>query len=148
MSDFQSEFGGYLSRHGLKHTKPRRQIVETVFAFHDHFDAEQLYERVKLVSSDVSRATVYRTISLLVDSGLVQRSLRSSARDLYEHIFGHQQHIHWVCRGCGAVQETPLEELKPHFEKVAADMRFALEDISLNVKGLCWKCRQDENENQ
>ena len=148
MSNYQSQFGEYLSKHGLKHTQPRRQILDTVFAFHDHFDADQLYERVRQVSTDVSRATVYRTIALLVDSGLVQRSLRSSARDLYEHIFGHAQHIHWICRRCGMVQESPLEELKPMLNKVAGDLQFSLEDITLNLKGLCWKCRHDEIENQ
>lgn len=148
MNDFQIKFGSYLSKRGLKHTEPRRQIVETVFAFHDHFDAEQLYERVKQVSSDVSRATVYRTITLLVDSGLVQKSLRSSARDLYEHIYGHDQHVHWVCRRCGSVQETPLDEVRAILARGAGDLKFKLEEINLNLNGLCWKCRQDENENQ
>ncbi|MDZ4121778.1 MAG: transcriptional repressor, partial [Candidatus Cloacimonadaceae bacterium] len=113
MQDHELIFSEFLSRKGLKLTATRKLILEIVFALHEHFDAEGLYDRIRLISKDVSRATVYRTLPLLLESGLIQHSMRSQARDMFEHIFGHPRHIHWVCSACGAVQETDLEQVLP-----------------------------------
>jgi Fur family transcriptional regulator, ferric uptake regulator len=148
MSEHEEIFKGFLEHRGLKLTLPRRQILDTVFGLHEHFDAEQLYAKLRQVSRDVSLATVYRTIPLLVEAGLIQLSLRFSSRDVYEHIYGHQKHIHWVCRECGRVVETRLDSVKPMLEKDAENIMFRMEDISIQIRGLCWQCLRTENETQ
>lgn len=148
MKDYEHRFTEFLISRGLRYTETRRLILNTVFSLHEHFDAEQLYDRMRIMNADVSLATIYRTLPLLLESGLIQHSLRLDARDKFEHIFGHPQHLHWICRKCGAVVETSLEQILPHIRKVASDQHFLLEDYQLNLKGLCWKCQNNENETQ
>ncbi|MDP2173448.1 MAG: Fur family transcriptional regulator [Candidatus Cloacimonadaceae bacterium] len=148
MQDYELIFSGFLSRKGLKLTSTRKLILESVFALHGHFDAEGLYERIRKLSQDVSRATVYRTLPLLLESGLIQHSMRSQARDMFEHIFGHPRHVHWVCSSCGSVLETDLQEVMPALKQSAAAIHFSIGDLNLQISGLCWKCRSSENENQ
>ncbi len=148
MQDHEMRFSEYLDAKDMKYTKPRRLILEAVFAMHEHFDVEQLYERIKGVTSDVSRATIYRTIPHLIGAGLIQQSVRNASRDVYEHIYGHPKHIHWICQHCQAVIETDMEELMPLVESSASQMKFEIEDLKINIKGLCWKCKLNENENQ
>ena len=54
-------------------TEPQRELVEHVFAQHSHFDAEQLIEELGKAGRNVSRATVYRTLTKLVDAGLLRK---------------------------------------------------------------------------
>ncbi|NLK50417.1 MAG: transcriptional repressor [Candidatus Cloacimonetes bacterium] len=148
MKEYERLFTEYLEAKGQRLTQPRRLILEAVFSLHDHFDVEQLYDRLRIHNEEVSRATIYRTLPLLVESGLIQHSLRQADRDFYEHILGHPQHLHWICRKCGTVVETSLEMVLPHINKVASQQRFQIEDYQLNLRGLCWKCADNENENQ
>ncbi|MDD2228557.1 MAG: Fur family transcriptional regulator [Candidatus Cloacimonetes bacterium] len=148
MQDHEHKFAEYLSQKGLKLTAPRKHILLEVFKLHEHFNAEELYEKVKKVTRDVSLATVYRTLPLLMEAGLVQSALRSAGRDRYEHIYGHPKHIHWLCRSCGAIMETDLQPIMRTIYKQAKTIRFNAQDIELSIRGLCWKCSLDENENQ
>ena len=148
MQDHEKLFSQYLATRGLRLTQPRRLILNAVFALHEHFNAEQLYDRMRILSSDVSRATIYRTLPLMMEAGLIQHSLRFAARDVYEHILGHPKHLHWICRKCGNVTETSLSAILPKLEEAAKEQHFMLEDYNLNLRGLCWKCRQSETESQ
>ncbi len=148
MQEHEIIFAAFLLKKGLKFTHPRRLVLSSVFGLHEHFDIEQLYDIIRGRSKDVSRATVYRTIPLLVEAGLIQRSLRSETRDTYEHIFGHPRHAHWVCRNCGVVLETEMQDIVKLLQQKAKAQNFVAEDISLIVKGLCWKCRNSANESQ
>jgi Fur family ferric uptake transcriptional regulator len=148
MQKHETIFEAFLAERGLKFTQPRRLILETVFGLHEHFDIEQLYDLIRRVSKEVSRATVYRTIPLLVEAGLIQRSVRSESRDTYEHIWGHPRHAHWVCKACGAVLETEMQDVVKLIQAKAKAQNFRLSEISLVAEGLCWKCQQVANESQ
>ncbi len=145
MQEYEKIFRDFLKRRGLKLTEPRKLILDAAFSVHHHFTVEQLFRLVKAESSLVSLATVYRTLPLLIEAGLLQQSMRSSSRDSFEHILGHPRHIHWICEACGAVIESDLDEVKPIVESDAERFKFELREIKLNVIGLCWKCKQSEN---
>ena len=148
MQEHEVRFEAFLNQKELKFTQPRRLILDTVFSLHEHFDAEQLYDLIHQVSKAVSRATVYRTIPLLVEAGLIQRSVRSESRDKFEHILGHPQHAHWVCRTCGAVMETDMHDIMKLIHNKAKVQNFRLDDVNLVLNGICWKCQHSENESQ
>ncbi|GAB1365261.1 transcriptional repressor [Candidatus Cloacimonadaceae bacterium] len=148
MADHATIFRDYLAKKGLKLTSPRKKILEAVFAIHEHFNAEELYGRIKSHSQGISLATVYRTLPLLLEAGLVQHALRSAGRERYEHIYGHPKHIHWLCRSCGSLVETDLQSVDPLIAELAKSLNFKEEDIELSIRGLCWKCASTENENQ
>lgn len=141
MQDYELIFNEFLAAKGLKLTEPRKLILDAAFEVHAHFDAEQLYARIKNVSPDVSLATVYRTIPLLIEAGLIQNSVRSSSRETYEHILGHPQHLHWICDKCNAVFETDIADLLPGLEELAKNLKFCLREPRINLHGICWKCK-------
>ncbi|MBM4403062.1 MAG: transcriptional repressor [Candidatus Cloacimonetes bacterium] len=146
MKDHQTVFVEFLQGRGLKYTRNRKIILDIVFGLHEHFDAEQLYDLARKETRAMSRATVYRTIPLLCEAGLLQQSVRSSARDTFEHIYGHPKHIHWVCTRCGAVIETDLAEVMAVLKQEAKRIGFSADEIKFNVVGKCWKCGSIENE--
>lgn len=148
MTEHENLFKGYLESKGLKLTSPRKHILDAVFAIHEHFNAEELYDRIKSITQGISLATVYRTLPLLMEAGLVQHAVRSQGRERYEHIYGHPKHIHWLCRKCGSLIETDLQAISPLIGKLASSLNFHEESIELSIKGLCWKCQSAENENQ
>ncbi len=148
MQEHEIIFEAFLEKQGLKYTKARKLILEIVFKLHEHFDVEYLYDLIHQVSKDVSRATVYRTIPLMVEAGLIQRSVRSESRDKYEHIYGHPRHSHWVCKNCGLVIETDIQDLMKLVQSEAKTQNFQIDEVNLTVRGICWKCRNNANESQ
>ncbi len=146
MSEHSQKFQDYLASKGLKLTRSRQLILEAAFALHEHFDAEQLHDLIK--AKNVSLATVYRTLPLLVESGLIQLAMRHEGRDHFEHTLGHPRHLHWLCEECKKVYETKLEDLLPILEAKAQAQGFTINQLNLNISGICWKCRTNENESQ
>lgn len=148
MQEHEVVFEAYLEKKGLKLTQPRKLILNTVFDLHEHFDVEQLYDIIHKISKDVSRATVYRIIPLLVEAGLIQKSIRVEAREKYEHIFGHPRHAHWVCKKCGNLLETDMQDILKLVQSKAKAQQYRITDVNLEIKGLCWKCQNNEIESQ
>lgn len=148
MQEHESVFNAFLIKKNLKFTQPRKLILTKVFELHEHFDIEQLYDLIHKVSKEVSRATVYRTIPLLTEAGLIQRSVRSESRDTFEHIFGHPKHAHWVCKTCGTVTETNIQDFLKLVKSKSTAQNFTVEDINLTINGICWKCHNIDNESQ
>ena len=95
----ESKFREYLASRpkAQRYTDQQRDMVNFIFAQHNHFDAEQLIDDMKKSSFRVSRATVYRTLNKLVDAGLLRR-LELGPRMFYEHDYGYPPHEHLVCQ--------------------------------------------------
>lgn len=140
--DEEVKFAEFLHRSGLKITQARRQVLEEVFQCHDHFDADDLFLKLKGKQSRVSRATVYRTLGLLVSSKLVRKMNIGAGRSVYEHILGHQHHDHLICLKCGEIFEfhnTRVEELQ---KKVCEEFNFQMMSHTQQIYGVCKKCRK------
>jgi Fur family ferric uptake transcriptional regulator len=135
-------FKKYLFGKGLKLTSERELILEEVFSRHDHFDAEDLSQAFRARSENVSRATIYRTLPLLVESGLVQEALRCGERVCYEHIYGHKSHGHMICMGCGKIIEFENSELEKIKKKVCKEHDFRPVEFRFGIKGYCRDCQK------
>ncbi len=135
-------FEKYLVSKGLKLTKPRKIILDTVFATHEHFNVDGLYDQIRKKNKDVSRATIYRTIPLLVEAGLIKRSLRCLAKDHYEHTYGHDRHLHFICEKCGKIIEVESKETESILNKLAKIHNFKIKEFNIVAKGICQKCRK------
>lgn len=143
MEDYQILFTDYLKTRGLKFTPQRQQILDYIFEIHSHFNVEKLITDIQLKYKDVSRATVYRTIPLLLEAGLIKFSTKFDAKDCYEHVFGHPKHFHLLCQKCGRiieVDETP--ELIELIHQFTNQNNFILADYQLIIQGLCHDCRK------
>ncbi len=140
MKDEKKIFEEYLRDNDLKLTMTRQIILSTVFSLHAHFDVDELYDIIKETAHKVSRATIYRTIPLLVDAGLVKAAVRSDGKERYEHVFGHDKHLHMICEVCGKIHEASTKEFERLIKKMAKAHNFHVEDFSIGIRGKCDDC--------
>jgi len=96
-------FRKFLKEQDLKVTRQREILLRRIFEREEHFTAEALEDRVK--GDGISKATIYRTLQLLVDCGLIEEVALEDDRRVYEHTYGHDPHDHIVCVDCGKVFE-------------------------------------------
>ena len=94
-------FQHLLQETGLKYTYERRCIYEEVQGLKEHFDADSLYEKFKKKGMRISRDTVYRTIPLLLECGVLQKSVGDGKREFFERTSAKGHHDHMVCTRCG-----------------------------------------------
>lgn len=140
------KFQEYLKDKGLKLTSERKEILKKVFSIHDHFDAEDLLFMLKKEGKEVSRASVYRTLNLLVDSSLVEKVDFGEGKAYYEHVFGHYHHDHLVCLDCGKVVQFEDPVIERRQEEICKDHGFQLDYHTLNIFGRCKECRKGGQE--
>ena len=135
-------FQNFLGQRGLKLTKERIAVLKEVFSSHIHFEPENLYLRIKDSGSKASRASVYRTLNLLVESGLVEKVTRTEKSNVYEHTFGHTHHDHMICDGCGSIIEFYSEKLENLQKEICLGNGFDGRSHTLEIHGYCAECKK------
>jgi Fur family ferric uptake transcriptional regulator len=137
------QFARFLQRRGKRVTKQRRLIVETVFSHHDHFDADELMGHLQelIAQRKLSRPTVYRTLSELVEAGLL-RKMTLGGRSVFEHEYGYPSHDHLYCQICNRLIEFHSASLERIRDKVARQYDFQVLGHRMFVTGLCSECRR------
>ena len=142
----ENKFREYLSSRARpqRFTTAQRNLVAFIFASHHHFDAEQLCAALEKEGIEVSRATVYRTLSKLVDAGLL-RQIHLGQRVVYEHDYGYPEHAHMHCQSCGAMIEFPCPEIEALLPEVCRKHQFQPVAFNLIVHGVCAECNKARN---
>lgn len=135
-------FQALLEQKGLKFTHERQSIFHEVCHVKEHFDADSLYERFKNKGLRIARDTVYRTIPLLLESGVIQKSVGEGKREFFERVSGKGHHDHMVCVRCGKVIEFTCEEIETLQEKVCQDYGFQLIFHDHRLFGACKDCQK------
>ena len=120
-------------------TDQQRELVAHIFARHSHFDADQLIENLKAAGKRVSRATVYRTLTKLVDAGLLRR-IEMGHRTVFDHDYGYPAHDHMVCEQCKQMIEFQSEKLDEVLRGVTGEHQFRANGHTLVIRGVCAEC--------
>ncbi len=136
----------HLQKHGFRWTNQRSLIVRTALSTHEHFTAEQLLDLCRAQDPKVSRATVYRTLSVLEEAGFVEGLDTGDGSRRFEHVLNHEHHDHMVCLHCGAIFEFRDEELERRQEAAARRIGFRIERHSLRIYGSCRACHKTQRE--
>jgi Fur family ferric uptake transcriptional regulator len=134
-------FRKYLERRGLKLTAERRALFDEVFARHEHLEADELLVRLRAKHKKISRATIYRTLELLADSGIVGKLRIGEAGYRYERLRAGDHHDHLICRVCGKVVEFYEPRIEQLQDDVCERYGFILLDHSHQMRGICRQCR-------
>lgn len=96
----------YISQHGLRRTSQREAIVDAAMSTTEHFTAEDLLDMARRIEESVSRATVYRTLPLLVQSGLLRElDLGGGMKSYDPNFIEHPTHNHIICTDCQGIFE-------------------------------------------
>ena len=128
---------------GYKLTPQRRAIVNIVIQNKgSHLTAEELYDLVKDECPEIGLATVYRTIQLLEDIGIVCKFNLDDGCNRYELVDEDEihQHHHLICRECGKVIEVEEDLLDSIEKNVEKQYKFKIENHSLKFVGICHEC--------
>ena len=134
----KEEFMNFLARKNLRITTQRQIIVDTVFSTEEHFTAEQLLEWSRSKDPSISRATVYRTLPLLTESGLVHEMDFGKDYKFYDPNYAHHpNHNHIICNDCDKIVEFESEKLSKLENEITHKLGFSIKVQKLQITGTC-----------
>jgi Fur family ferric uptake transcriptional regulator len=137
----ESIFREYLRDHGLKYTPERAMLLQEVLSNPEHFEAEQLLISLRQAGKRVAKATIYRTLPLLVDCGIINQVQFGDTMAHYEHTFGQPAHDHMVCRRCRRIVEFDSSEVLRLREEISGRHNFEPISHRFQISGVCAQCR-------
>ncbi len=136
-------FGRYLREQGLPITQQRELVAEVVFSTDRHLSVDEIEETLRAGGERIGKATIYRTLDLLVRSQLVEEHDFGEGFKRYEHRLSPQPvHEHLICTECGGVWEFRSTEVEKIEERVAREYAFRPTRHKLEIYGLCEPCRE------
>ena len=142
-SNIEKRLQQFILSKGLRNTPQRNAIVEAVFSSDDHFNADELWDRIRHTQSRSSRATVYRTISLLVEAGLLHEIDLGDDQKTYDPNFvDSPAHNHLICIDCGKVLEFEDPNIQHMNDCAARRLGFAPTRQTLKIEACCEKLRR------
>lgn len=137
----------FITQRGLRKTGQRERIAEVAFSRDEHFTADELFERVRKVDGETSRATVYRTLGLLVEADLLRPIDLGDSQITYDPNFHSKpSHNHLVCIDCGKVVEFEDDNVdiqtgcltrRLGFKAIRQSIKIEANCEQLRIKGLC-----------
>jgi Fur family ferric uptake transcriptional regulator len=118
---------------------PQRELVLQAVAALGHATPDEIAERVRTTASGVNISTVYRTLELLEELGLVVHTHLGHGAPTY-HAADSADHLHLVCRDCGGIEEVTPDVLDTAAQQIAAERGFAVDVAHFAIFGTCAAC--------
>jgi Fur family ferric uptake transcriptional regulator len=137
-------FRRYLRDHRQPVTRQRDTVARIVFLSDDHLSVQGIARSLKAQGEQVGTATLYRTLDLLVESGLVRAHDFGEGFRRYEPMPSQAHHEHLICERCGRVIEFQNERLERMLPVIADEHAFQHQRHRVEIYGVCRECRQRE----
>ncbi|HET6232799.1 MAG TPA: Fur family transcriptional regulator [Longimicrobiaceae bacterium] len=142
-SPYLNLFRRYLRQQGLPITQQREVVADVVFTSSEHLSVEEIEARLKEKGERIGKATIYRTMEILVRSGLVEDHDFGDGFKRYEHLFGQQPlHEHLICTSCRKVVEFRSRDVLRVQDQVSKQHGFLPTRHRLEIYGICADCQQ------
>lgn len=135
------EFSQFLNENNLRRTPERNRIVEEIKNLGNHFDADELVFQIKQKGISVSRATVYRTLALLEESGCVRKFRFDENHFHYELRTRAASHAHLVCMCCGRIIEFDDAALDRIQKRICQENNYQPVRRNVEIYGVCPECQ-------
>jgi len=129
-----------LRERGFRLTPQREMILSALHEVEGFVTAEDIYERVRTVTSSVDISTVYRTLELLQEFHMVASVDPGNGQRRFELIGLHGQHFHLVCTACGAIIGVGPKAIESFAQRMREEQGFEIDLEQLSIPGLCHEC--------
>jgi Fur family ferric uptake transcriptional regulator len=139
----KENFVKFLRREKLKNTPERHIVLEHAAQMRQHFDVDQLCASLYAADKRVSKATVYRTVELLVKGGFIKRVIYGERQARYEWNYQVKYHEHLICANCEFIFEFYNPELEILKARIADSLGFRPKDSHVEIKGICRRFERD-----
>lgn len=147
MNNFNDTVNEKLKRKGYKFTPQRKAILEIVMEnAGKHLSSEEIYDFVRTKCPEIGLATVYRTVSLLVELDVLSKLNLDDGFVRYElndHDGDQHHHHHLICSECGKIIEVKEDLLESLEEQIEKKYEFEIRDHKLKFFGLCKQCKKN-----
>ena len=136
------DLNDYMLKRGLRSTEQRRLIIDTFFEAHEHITIDSLLKQVRAIDARVGYATVYRTMKLLSESGVVQEHKFGDGFTRYELSDEEAHHDHLVCLECSKIIEFEEPQIEALQDKIARRYGFLIRAHKHEMYGVCSDCQK------
>lgn len=130
----------YLNERGLRKTPERFAILRKILEVDSHFEVDELHDAIEKDGYHVSRATVYNTVELLEEAGILRKFSLGHNSSVFE--LHRDNHIHLVCKNCGKISEVDNPAVIASLMRLKSDS-FTPESFDVKVYGLCSDCAKE-----
>lgn len=144
MKEEEHRLQDYIHHGGGRITEARRLILEAIYETHGHFSGNDIFIHLNEKGHNVSRASIFRTLPLLVEAGLLRESISNERHKHYEHTWGHPHHEHLTCSECGKVTEFYDSNLESFLTAIADRYGYSITDHRIEIFGICQDCRSSD----
>jgi Fur family peroxide stress response transcriptional regulator len=141
-STFESEFQQLCRQKRLAVTHQRLVLYRALMQMTDHPNPEQIFERVRLELPSISLATVYKTLHVFLEAGMIHEVSPFHGSLRIEPDAAH--HHHFICLQCHAIIDLALGDVDEPLLKNSIPEGFQVEQVSTEVRGLCRHCAESK----
>lgn len=134
-------FKEFLQRKDLRWTPQRKLILKLFLSFEGHVQIEELHNKLKAHHPELGIATLYRTLKLLTDCGLVEAHSFQNGKKTYERMFHVRHHDHLICTRCAQTIEFEHPLIEKYQLEVCEQYGFSLKSHKMELLGICNDCR-------
>lgn len=138
-SDLQKQLTAYLVQKKLRKSEERYAILQLICEFPGHFEINTLHKELEEQNYHVSKATLYNTLDLFIEAGLIVRHFITTQTVQYELRHIAEMHQHLICTHCGDVKEIKSQILSADIKNLKL-RRFTPDFSSLYIYGICSRC--------
>ena len=131
------EFKEFLKEGKHRITPERFEVLDFAMDAGNHFTADELYLKMKQANSNISRATVYNSLELIVKSEMLARRNFGENKTFYESSYNKDNHVHLVCRVCGKIIESDNGQVEKLVNLISNNNDFEAELFQFNILGKC-----------
>ena len=134
-------FTRFLTEGKYRKTPERFAILRKAIELHSHFEVDALHMAIENDGYHVSRATVYNTVELLENAGILKKNVFGQNTAIYE--VNHDNHIHLVCKRCGRIREIENPHIASHVMQLNPD-NFIADSFAITIYGMCGECSSND----
>lgn len=141
--DLIFRYQNFIQANKLKSSKRRDLIFDYVVKTNDHFTVDEIYQAMLKIDPEIGIATVYRTVRLLVDCGVLLEHTFGEKKGFFEvSDINDRHHDHLICNVCGKIIEFHSHIIEENKQRIAEQHQFQIKSHNIEIYGVCSECQQ------